>query len=62
MSEAADPSFPLYSRSEHFGNYYYYYIIIIIIIIIISLLLLLTFIQVPFINTMVFLPRNLKNT
>ena len=60
MSEAADPSFPLYSRSEHFGNYYYYYIIIIIIII--SLLLLLTFIQVPFINTMVFLPRNLKNT
>ena len=51
MSEAADPSFPLYSRSEHFGNYYYYYIIIIIIIII-SLLLLLTFIQVPFINTM----------
>ena len=36
---------------------YYYYIIIII-----SLLLLLIFIQVPFINTMVFVPRNLKNT
>ena len=36
--------------------YYYYYIIII------SLLLLLIFIQVPFINTMVFVPRNLKNT
>ena len=61
MSEATDPSFPLYSRSEDFGNYYYYYYIIIIIIII-SLLLLLTFIQVPFINTMVFLPINLKNT
>ena len=37
--------------------YYYYYIIIII-----SLLLLLIFIQVPFVNTMVFVPRNLKNT
>ena len=35
--------------------YYYYYIIIIS-------LLLLIFIQVPFINTMVFVPRNLKNT